>query len=229
MMNHQLRRIALVTTLVLAALGIGSMTPFPNSAGPRAGQVRPELDQLELKRDKEFDMEGVLDQLDIQPGMTVAEIGAGWGYLTFKLARRVAPGGLVLAEDIEPKRLDELKARATERGLKNIEIILGTETDPRLPEGQLDMIFIHAVLQWIVDRVAFFQTARAALKADGRLVIIEPETEGDDPEFGITGPGRFPTRAGYLELFRRAGFEPVSAKKQPDWKFPVFVLKKKLT
>jgi hypothetical protein len=60
------------------------------------------------------------------------------------------------------------------------------------------------------------RTAGAGLKAGGRLVIIEPETEGDDPEINLSGPYGFPTRAGYLEMFRRAGFELVSAEKKPS-------------
>jgi hypothetical protein len=70
--------------------------------------------------------------------------------------------------------------------------------------------------QWVADRPTFLRTAGAGLKAGGRLVIIEPETEGDDPELNLLGPYGFPTRAGYLEMFRRAGFELVSAEKKPS-------------
>jgi ubiquinone/menaquinone biosynthesis C-methylase UbiE len=220
MTGHKLPRSALVAALAFATLGI-------LSAVTSTAQVRPDFDENDRQRDIRFPMDAVLDNLGIRPGMTIAEIGAGWGYLSFKLARRVAPDGIVLAEDIEPKRLGQLKARAAERGLTNIETILGTETDPLFPAGKLDMIFMHAVMQWVEDRPAFLRTAGAGLKAGGRLVIIEPETEGDDPEINIIGSGNFPTRPGYMELFRRAGFEVVSAEKKPDWKWPVFVLKKK--
>ena len=233
MIDHRLRRAALIAVAVIAALGILSADPFPSlrrvaaeRPGPALGQVRPDMDENDRWRDKNFPMDAVLDLLGIRPGMTVAEIGAGWGYLSFKLARRVAPDGLVLAEDIEPKRLGQLKARAAERGLTNIETILGTEADPLFPAGKLDLIFMHAVMQWIADRPTFLRTAGAGLKAGGRLVIIESETEGDDPELNLLGPYGDPTRAGYLEMFRRAGFELVSAEKKPDWKWPVFVLKK---
>lgn len=172
--------------------------------------VRPDLDENDHWRDGNFDMDAVLDTLDIRPGMTVGDVGAGWGYMTFKLARRVAPGGSVLAEDIEAKWLDLLKARAAERGLSNIDTIQGTESDPLFPAGRLDLIFMHAVLQWVSDRPGFIRRAAAGLKDDGRFVIIEAESAGPLPDDGIAGPGHFPTRSGYLEIFRRAGLVMVS-------------------
>jgi ubiquinone/menaquinone biosynthesis C-methylase UbiE/thiol-disulfide isomerase/thioredoxin len=177
--------------------------------------VRPDLDENDRWRDGNFDMDAVLDTLDIRPGMTVGDLGAGWGYMTFKLARRVAPGGTVLAQDIEAKWFEILKARAAERGLTNIETILGTETDPLFPAGRLDMIVMHAVLQFVADRPAFLRRAAAGLKLDGRFVIIEAESAGPLPDDGIAGPGRHPTRAGYLELFRRAGLVPVFDEARP--------------
>lgn len=209
---------------LLTALGSETAAPIP---GPRAAQVRRDFDKNDLERDARFPMDAVLDSLGIKPGMTVAEVGAGWGYLTFKLARRVAPDGIVLAEDIEPRWLDTLNARAAKRGLTNIQTILGKETDPLFPPETLDYVFMHAVLYWIEDRPAFLRTAGAGLKPGGLFVIIEMESEGDDPEAHVVGSYRYPTRSGYMELFRRAGFEVVSAERKPDWDWPVFVLKKK--
>jgi ubiquinone/menaquinone biosynthesis C-methylase UbiE/thiol-disulfide isomerase/thioredoxin len=172
--------------------------------------VRPDLDENDRWRDGNFDMDAVLDALDIRPGMIVGDLGAGWGYMTFKLARRVAPEGSVLAEDIETRWLDLLKARAAERGLSNIETVLGTASDPLFPAGRLDMIFMHAVLQWVSDRPGFIRRAAEGLKEDGRLVIIESESDGPLPDDGVAGPGRHPTHPGYLEIFRRAGLVVVS-------------------
>ncbi len=233
MAKYPILQIAVVATVALFALGVRP-TPLVQDPGTIASerhgsgesQVRPDMDENDRWRDRNFDMEGVLDLLDVRPGMIVGDLGAGWGYMTFKLAQRVAPGGIVLSEDIDPEMIALLKMRAAERNLTNIETILGTETDPRLPDGWMDMIFMHAVLQFIADRVSFIRTAGQGLRSAGRFVIIEPETEGDDPGVGLTGPGRFPTRPGYLEIFRRAGFEPVFAERKMDWKFAVFVLKK---
>jgi SAM-dependent methyltransferase len=214
----------------LLVVPIGLLLLGPPRAGPGAGgdtlagpgvcaqdqpSVRPDLEENDRWRDGNFDMDAVLDTLDIRPGMTVGDLGAGWGYMTFKLARRVAPGGTVLAQDIDSKFLDLLRSRAAERGLTNIETILGTEIDPLFPAGRLDMIFMHAVLQFVADRPAFLRRAAAGLKDNGRFVIIEAESAGPLPDDGIAGPGRHPTRAGYLELFRRAGLILVSDEARP--------------
>src|SRR5512137_1431391 len=153
-------RVALAFVAMILALGL--ILSLPTSA-----QVRRDFDKNDLERDARFPMDAVLDSLGIKPGMTVAEVGAGWGYLSFKLARRVAPDGVVLAEDIEQRWIDTLKARAAKRGLTNIQTILGKETDPLFPPETLDYLFMHAVLQWIEDRPAFLRTAGAGLKPGG--------------------------------------------------------------
>ncbi len=216
--------IAFSALALFAGLGFETAAQTP---GPQSARVRRDYDKNDLERDARFPMDAVLESLGIRPGMTVAEIGAGWGYLTFKLARRVAPDGVVLAEDIEQRWIDTLKARAAQRGLTNIQTILGKETDPLFPPETLDYVFLHAVLQWIEDRPAFLRTAGAGLKPGGLFIIIEPESDGDDPDANVVSSGGYPTRLGYMELFRRAGFEIVSAERKPDWIWPVFVLKKK--
>lgn len=178
--------------------------------------IRPDLDENDLWRDRRFDMDGVMDDLNIQPGMQIADVGAGEGYLTFKIARRISPNGKVFAEDIRPEALELLQIRASERGLTNIETILGTEYDPHLPPGELDMIFLHAVIQFIADRPLFLRMASVGLKESGRFVIIEPENKHPAAQDGVIGPGQFPTRKGYLEIFRQAGLVLVSAGTRKD-------------
>jgi ubiquinone/menaquinone biosynthesis C-methylase UbiE len=193
-----------------------------------SGQRPPrDWDANDRERDAIFPMDAVLDSIGLRPGMTVADIGAGWGYMSFKLSKRVSPGGIVLAENIEQRWIDLLQSRAAARNLSNIKSILGRENDPLLPAAGVDMIFMHAVLQWIENRPGYLQTLGTALKPDGRLIIIEIENEGDDPETGVQDAGKYPTRTGYLELFRRAGFEVVTAEQKPGWRYPVFILKKK--
>lgn len=230
--RHLISRLLIIAT-VAAGLGIARSDILPGlSEGakerPRPAAQRPsrDFDENDRWRDQAFPMDAVLDAVGLRPGMTVADIGAGWGYMSFKLARRVAPGGVVLSEDIEQRWLDLLKTRAATRSLTNIETILGREADPLLPAAGVDMIFIHAVLMWIDDRPSYLRTVGAALKPSGRLVIIEIENEGDDPDTGVVHSGVLPTRSGYLELFRRAGFEIVSSERKPGWRFPVFVLRK---
>lgn len=209
----------IVTAMVASGLG---------ADGSRIQRPPRDWDANDRERDAAFPMDTVLDSVGLRPGMTVADIGAGWGYMSFKLARRVAPEGIVLAEDIETRWLELLKTRAAVRNLANIKTVLGVESDPRLPEAGVDMIFMHAVLQWIENRPVYLRTLGTALKPDGRLIIIELENEGDDPETGVQDAGKYPTRTGYQELFRRAGFEVVSAERKPGWRYPVFILKKKV-
>jgi predicted methyltransferase len=103
-------------------------------------------DAYEAKRDADYQEVRVLDIAGVKPGMTIGEIGAGNGYFTLKLARRIGPSGKVYANDIVENYLAETRDRAKQQGLSNIETVLGTETDPRLPAGTLDMVFMVRVL-----------------------------------------------------------------------------------
>jgi len=230
--------LALIALLVLGHIGFSleanpEKEPFKISSQLQK-PFRPDIDENDRWRDNRFDMDGVLDELEIRPGMFIAEVGAGEGYLTFKLARRISPDGKILAEDIDAKSLEILTIRASERGLTNIETVLGTEYEPLLPPEQLDMIFMHAVIQFVADRPRFLRAASAGLKENGRFVIIEPESPDAAVNDRVMGPGPFPTRKGYLEIFRLAGLVMVSAEKKRDRTPPrigssgktVFVLKR---
>src|SRR3954451_22386825 len=85
------------------------------------------------ERDREEQPRKLLEILDVQPGLTVADIGAGSGYFTFRLSRQVGPKGKVLAVDIQPEMLDILRRRSKAQRITNVEPVLGTETDPKLP------------------------------------------------------------------------------------------------
>lgn len=127
--------------------------------------------------------EKVLDALRIAPGSTVADIGAGTGYFSLRLARRVGPQGRVLATDIQPQMLAFLKDNMRANGIQNIEPILCTPTDAKLPAGQLDlalMVDVYHELEYPEETMA---QVRRALKPDGRLVLIE--YRGEDPNVPI--------------------------------------------
>ena len=130
--------------------------------------------------------ERVMDAFGIQPGMTVAEIGAGQGRYVVQLAVRVGESGKIYAEDIDKASLDHLARRCARGGLKNVETIVGDVRDPKLPEGRLDRIFIISSYHHFDDPVALLKKARAALKPDGKLAIGEwfpaPGGEGTTPE-----------------------------------------------
>jgi len=97
--------------------------------------VRPE-------RVQEEQPEAMLDSLKIAPGATVADVGAGVGYTSLKLARRVGPAGTVYASDVQPEMLRMLVANARDAGVKNIKPVRCTPTDTKLPEGQIDLILM---------------------------------------------------------------------------------------
>jgi|GEM_PF-3186503 len=173
-------------------------------------------DAFDHEQDRRWNIDGLLDRLDIRPGQMIGDLGAGWGYLTIKLARRVSPGGRVYAEDINTRFLKALEARVLERGLSNVEIIRGGEYEPGFPAGGLDMIVMRAVIQFIDDRPRFLRAACDGLKDDGRFVLIEGESAESSSDDGVIGSGRLPTRKGFLEIFRRAGLVLVSAETIED-------------
>jgi len=123
----------------------------------------------------------VMEAIGVKPGMTVAEIGAGKGRYVVQLAVRVGESGKVYAEDINAKFLQHLKKRCQRGGLSNVVTILGDVTDPKLPEGELDLIFVISAYHHFADPVALLRNARSALKPDGVLAIGEwlPWDDGD--------------------------------------------------
>ena len=115
----------------------------------------------------------LIREMGLQPGMTVADIGTGVGFMLPYLSRRVGPDGHVLAEDIFDDFLSAAKLKAKEAGLANIAFIKGTETDPGLPEGQLDMALALDVYHHFDYPEKMLAAIHKALKDGGKLVIVE--------------------------------------------------------
>jgi ubiquinone/menaquinone biosynthesis C-methylase UbiE len=111
--------------------------------------------------------------MGLQPGMTVADVGTGVGFMLPYLSRRVGPGGRVLAEDIFDDFLASAKAAAQAQKLANITFIKGTETDPNLPEGQVDMELVLDAYHHFNYPEKMLAALREALKPDGKLVVVE--------------------------------------------------------
>jgi ubiquinone/menaquinone biosynthesis C-methylase UbiE len=127
--------------------------------------------------------EAMLNALKIPRGATVADVGAGAGYHSIRLARRVGPRGTVLATDIQPEMLGMLRSNARSAGVTNIKPIRSTQTDPKLPEAKVDLILMVDVYHECTDPEATLRGLRRALKSDGRLVLVE--FRGEDPEVPI--------------------------------------------
>lgn len=133
----------------------------------------------------------VMDAIGIRPGMVGAEIGAGRGRYVVQLAVRVGESGKVYAEDIDAEALRHLEGRCARWGLINVETILGDVTDPKLPDGQLDFIFVISAYHHFADPIALLRNARAALKPEGMLAIGEwlSSTSPEDVEAQVSAAG----------------------------------------
>jgi len=112
--------------------------------------------------------------MDVRPGATVADIGAGDGFFTSRLATAVGPSGQVFAVDVNDEPLDRLRRRLTEQSISNVTVIKGTATDPRLSAGTLDAALIINAYHEMPEHQAMLESIRSALKPTGRLVIVEP-------------------------------------------------------
>jgi SAM-dependent methyltransferase len=115
-----------------------------------------------------------LDAMGVRPGMTIGEIGAGGGRVTFALARRVGEGGKVYANDIDPKPLAELRAVSERKGTKNIETLVGKADDPMFPKGVLDLAIMAIVYHHLEQPVALLKNLALSLKPGATLVIVDP-------------------------------------------------------
>ena len=138
--------------------------------------IRPEREQNEQP-------EKVLDVLKIEKGQTVCDFGAGNGYFSLRMARRVGTTGKVLAVDIQPQMLELLKRRAGAQKVTNVVRILCTETDPKLPANSIDLLIMVDVYHEISNPVPVMTGIHKAMKKDGRVVLVE--YRGEDPSIPI--------------------------------------------
>jgi ubiquinone/menaquinone biosynthesis C-methylase UbiE len=138
--------------------------------------VRPE-------RATEEEPDKAIGLLGIAKGATVADIGAGNGYMTWRLAERVGPAGKVFANDIQPGMLAMLRQDMERRKLKNVETVLGTFDDPKLPPNAIDLVLLVDVYHEFSEPQKMLRRIRDALKQDGRLVLLE--YRGEDPAVPI--------------------------------------------
>ena len=134
-------------------------------------------------RIEEEQPEIMLDSLKIPPGATVADVGAGAGYHSIRLAKRVGPAGTVLATDVQPEMIQMLKQNAQTAGANNIRPLLCTQQDTRLPDGKVDLILMVDVYHECVDPETTLKGLLKALRPGGSLVLVE--FRGEDPEVPI--------------------------------------------
>jgi ubiquinone/menaquinone biosynthesis C-methylase UbiE len=124
-------------------------------------------------RDRLGEAQQVMQLAGVRPGMWVADVGAGEGYYTVRLARVVGRKGRVLAEDIMPKATDELTDRVQRQRLDNVAVRLGTPDDPKLPAHTFDRIFLVHMYHEVTSPYAFLWHLREGLKPDGLVVVVD--------------------------------------------------------
>jgi ubiquinone/menaquinone biosynthesis C-methylase UbiE len=142
--------------------------------------------------------ERALGVIGVKPGHVVADVGAGSGYYTVRLARRVAPGGTVYATDIQPEMLALLEKRLKREKISGVVPVLATPDDPRLPDAALDLILMVDVYHELSRPQETLRRLKRALKPDGRLVLVEFRKE--DPRVPIRFEHKMSVAEAKLEL-----------------------------
>jgi len=153
----------------------------------------------EKSRDRRLQPERVLDAVGLRAGMTVAEVGAGRGYFTVKLARRVGPSGVVYANDIDDGALETLDERCDEEDLENVTVVHGDVDDPRLPDDTLDMVFLVYALHDFTYPVEVLENLRSSLRPGATVVLL-------DQNPAITNDDHFLPAERVVEIFADAGY-----------------------
>jgi len=147
--------------------------------------------------------EKIMDAVGVKPGMIIGELGAGEGYFTFRLSRRVGPKGKIYANDIVKKCLDTIRKRCQRENITNIETILGQIEDPLLPQGKMDMVIMVYAFHHFEKPVVLLKNLQSSLKPGAAMVIVERDPE----RFPGYNPGHFSTREEVLKQVKQAGFE----------------------
>jgi SAM-dependent methyltransferase len=146
---------------------------FPAPTRPVAGIVT-DIWRDEQSRDQAGEALRVMNLLGVTPGMTAADIGAGSGYYTVRLARRVEPKGHVFAEDVVPEYLERLARRVAGEGLNSlVTLVHGDPHDPRLPPGSLDLALLVHMYHEVQQPYGLLWNLRPALRAGARVAVID--------------------------------------------------------
>jgi putative heme-binding domain-containing protein len=163
----------------------GSVEAIPRTR--KIGPLTANTDWLmRANRDAQERPETLMDNLQISPGATVADVGAGAGYFTWRLAQRVGAKGKVIAVDIQQTMLDLIARDIEKHSLTNVALVLGDERDPRLPDGAVDLVFIANAYHEFSQPESMMAAVRRCLKPHGRVVVIEyAEENTDDPIAGL--------------------------------------------
>ena len=169
------------TRVPASADGIGKRYMGREIAGVMGWQGAAWLERQEREREERTDL--LLSALQLQPGMVVADIGAGTGYLARRMAPAVMPGGRVLAVDVQPEMVTLLQAMVRRSGLAQIQASLGAEADVLLPASSVDLAILVDVYHELALPYEVLASIVRALKPGGQLVFVEYRAE--DPQVPI--------------------------------------------
>ena len=195
---------------------------FPAPSRPVAGVVTDTWSD-EDTRDRAGEADTVMALLRVRPGMQVADVGAGSGYYTVRLARRVGAEGRVVAQDIMPEYLRRLRDRVRREGLTNVTVALGEPHDPRLPAASADLVMLVHMYHEVEQPYAFLHNLRRAVKPGGSVAVVDLDRatnrhgtptallrcEFQAAGYRQTAMHTLPDGSGYLAVFTPAGAAPV--------------------
>jgi len=223
MWNRLAPVVALAAASLVACRAETKQDPFPKANRPVAAIVGDAF-STEDARDRMGEFTRVVELAGVKPGMWVADVGAGEGYYSVRLAPVVGPHGRVLAEDIVPEVRDKLAQRVQRENLENVAVSLGEADDPHLPPHSLDRIFLVHVYHEVKSPYGFLWHIREALKANGQIIVVDadrpPQRHGLPPqvlrcEFAAVGlrlRAYQPIENGDAYF---ASFEPVGERPEP--------------
>lgn len=217
----------LVSTLVLTACEPvdtdrpESSRDFPRAYRPVSEPGRTAFSTEQLRDDRR-EAQTVMDKAAITQGMTVADIGAGDGYYTVRLAARVGDTGRVLAQDIDDDALRRLGNRVERERLDNVSIKPGAADDPNLPANSFDRVFMVHMYHEITEPYAFIWRLRPTLREGGQVIVVDVDRPADqhgiDPQllfcefervgFRLVDFDLKPEIAGYYAQFEAVGARP---------------------
>jgi ubiquinone/menaquinone biosynthesis C-methylase UbiE len=169
-------------TWSLAALALAVVLAGAVPSAQHTRLFRPEdLGELEAPDRAEWQRpDKIMDALGVAEASVVADLGAGSGWFTIRLAVRVGPNGLVLAEDVQSPMIQAIKVRVDRMGLKNVRTVLGTSTDPRFPVP-VDAVLIVDAYHEMEQPVVLLRNVATSLKSTGRIGIVQFTKEGGGP------------------------------------------------
>jgi len=151
----------------------------------------------------------VLDEIGVESGHTIADVGCGIGYFSFRLANKVGKSGYVYASDIDPGALEFLREKAKRQNIQNLEIIQGKEDDPLLPDSSIDIVLIVNTVHLIDRPSAYISNLKSCLKPAGCVVIVQWDAEKMDseaPDWSAEDREKY-TQQTTLRIIYDAGYE----------------------